>query len=68
MEPQPTNIDAIVASTYRQGLSDGQKGVVQNAANVSTQVPQQSSEPANPLGEQLKNILQRNSNKLTIKI
>ena len=62
------NIDAIVASTYRQGLSDGQKGVVQNAANVSTQVPQQSSEPANPLGEQLKNILQRNSNKLTIKI
>jgi hypothetical protein len=62
------NIDAIVASTYRQGLSDGQKGVVQNAANVSTQVPQQSSEPANPLGEQLKNILQKNSNKLTIKI
>ena len=62
------NIDAIVASTYRQGLSDGQKGVVQNAANVSTQVPQQSSESANPLGEQLKNILQRNSNKLTIKI
>tara|TARA_B100000963_G_scaffold44223_2_gene33004 strand:- start:35432 stop:36568 length:1137 start_codon:yes stop_codon:yes gene_type:complete len=62
------NIDAIVASTYRQGLSDGQRGVVQNAANVSTQVPQQSSEPANPLGDQLKNILQRNSNKLTIKI
>ena len=62
------NIDAIVASTYRQGLSDGQKGVVQNAANVSTQVPQQSSEPANPLGDQLKNILGRTSNKLTFKI
>ena len=62
------NIDAIVASTYRQGLSDGQKGVVQNAANVSAQVPQQSSQPNNPLGEQLKNILGKNSNKLTFKI
>ena len=63
------NIDAIVSSTYRQGLSDGQKGVVQNAANVSTQVPQQSSDPnANPLGEQLKNIMGRTSNKLTFKI
>ena len=62
------NIDAIVSSTYRQGLSDGQKGVVQNAANVSAQVPQQSSQPNNPLGEQLKNILGKNSNKLTFKI
>ena len=62
------NIDAIVASTYRQGLSDGQKGVVQNAANVSAQVPQQSSQPNNPLGEQLKNILGKNSNKMTFKI
>jgi hypothetical protein len=63
------NIDAIVASTYRQGLSDGQKGVVQNAANVAAQVPQQSSQPAaNPLHDQLKSILGRNSNKLTLKI
>jgi hypothetical protein len=63
------NIDAIVSSTYRQGLSDGQKGVVQNAANVSTQVPQQSSDPnANSLGDQLKNIMGRNSNRLTFKI
>ena len=63
------NIDAIVASTYRQGLSDGQKGVVQNAANVSTQVPQQSSDPNdNSLGDQLRNIMGRNSSKLTFKI
>jgi len=63
------NIDAIVASTYRQGLSDGQKGVVQNAANIAAQVPQQSSQPAaNPLHDQLKSILGRNSNKLTLKI
>jgi len=63
------NIDAIVSSTYRQGLSDGQKGVVQNAANVSAQVPQQSSEPnANPLQEQLKNIMGSTSSKMTFKI
>ena len=63
------NIDAIVASTYRQGLSDGQKGVVQNAANVSTQVPQQSSDPNdNSLGDQLRNIMGRNSSKLTFRI
>ena len=63
------NIDAIVSSTYRQGLSDGQKGVVQNAANVSAQVPQQSSKPnANPLQEQLKNIMGSTSSKMTFKI
>ena len=48
---------------------DGQKGVVQNAANVSTQVPQQSSNPNdNSLGDQLRNIMGRNSSKLTFKI
>jgi len=63
------NIDAIVSSTYRQGLSDGQKGVVQNAANVSAQVPQQSSKPnANPLQEQLKSIMGSTSSKMTFKI
>ena len=63
------NIDAIVSSTYRQGLSDGQKGVVQNASNVSAQVPQQSSQNnANPLQDQLKSIIGSNSNKMTFKI
>ena len=63
------NIDAIVASTYRQGLSDGQKNVVQNASNIQAQVPNQSAQNDNtPLQEQLKNIIGANSNKLTFKI
>ena len=63
------NIDAIVASTYRQGLSDGQKNVVQNASNIQAQVPNQSAQnDNNPLQEQLKNIIGANSNKLTFKI
>ena len=63
------NIDAIVASTYRQGLSDGQKNIVNNAANISTQSPNQSTQnDTNPLAEQLKNIMGKNSNKMTFKI
>ena len=63
------NIDAIISSTYRQGLSDGQKNVVQNASNVQAQVPNQSSQSGNnPLEEQLKNIIGKGSNKLTFKI
>ena len=63
------NIDAIISSTYRQGLSDGQKNVVQNASNVQAQVPNQSAQnDNNPLQEQLKNIMGKGSNKLTFKI
>ena len=63
------NIDAIISSTYRQGLSDGQKNVVQNASNIQAQVPNQSTQnDNNPLEEQLKNIMGKGSNKLTFKI
>ena len=63
------NIDAIVSSTYRQGLSDGQKNVVQNASNIQAQVPNQSTQnDNNPLEDQLKNIMGKGSNKLTFKI
>ena len=63
------NIDAIISSTYRQGLSDGQKNVVQNASNIQAQVPNQSAQnDNNPLQEQLKNIMGKGSNKLTFKI
>mgnify|MGYP003109170762 CR=1 FL=1 len=63
------NIDAIISSTYRQGLSDGQKNVVQNASNIQAQVPNQSTQnDNNPLQEQLKNIMGKGSNKLTFKI
>jgi len=33
------NIDAIAKSLYQQGLSDGQRKIVEQAANVSTQSP-----------------------------
>ena len=64
------NIDSIVSSTYRQGLSDGQKNVVQSAANVSTQAPQSTPQgtQTNKLAEQVQNILRGNSSKLTFKI
>lgn len=52
------NIDDIVASVYKQGLADGQKGVVQNAANVQTKAPEQGNQTdANPLTEQLRSII-----------
>lgn len=52
------NIDHIVSSIYKQGLSDGQRGVVTTAANVSTKSPVQSQAPtSNPLSEQLRNIM-----------
>ena len=38
------NIDAIVSAAYRQGQSDGQKGLVQRAANVSAPNPTQNTE------------------------
>lgn len=34
------NIDQIVSAVYRQGMSDGQRRVVQNAANVRPTTPQ----------------------------
>ena len=52
------NIDEIVSSVYRQGISDGQRKVVQNAGNVSTDTsPQQSTEPSatSRLEDQLRN-------------
>jgi len=52
------NIDEIVASVYRQGMSDGQRKVVQSAGNVSTNTaPRQNTEPSTStkLEEQLRN-------------
>tara|TARA_R110002167_G_scaffold89273_1_gene240820 strand:+ start:15155 stop:16264 length:1110 start_codon:yes stop_codon:yes gene_type:complete len=62
------NIDKIVSSAYRQGTSDGQRGIVEKAANVSTSSPQSAPQNENPLAEQLGNILRGNSSKLTFKI
>jgi hypothetical protein len=37
------NIDAIVSSAYKQGQSDGQRGLVEKAANVSSPTPTQNT-------------------------
>jgi hypothetical protein len=65
------NIDQIVSAAYRQGVGDGQKGLVEKAANVSTASPQQgtnSTPSANPLAEQVKQIMSQNSSKMTFKL
>ena len=64
------NIDNIVASAYRQGMGDGQRGLVDKAANVSTNTPSQNTAQnnTNSLAEQVKNIMGSNSNKMTFNI
>ena len=64
------NIDTIVQSAYRQGMSDGQRGVVTNAANVQTAAPNDASgqNQTNPLADQIRQIMGNQSNKLTFNI
>lgn len=65
------NIDAIVNAAYRQGLGDGQKGLVEKAANVSAASPQQgtsNSGQENTLAQQVKNIMRNTSSKMTFKL
>ena len=64
------NIDNIVSSAYRQGMGDGQRGLVDKAANVSTNTPSQNSAQNNnnSLVEQVRNIMGSNSNKMTFNI
>ena len=61
-----SNIDNIVATAYKHGFGEGQKGIVQKAANVSVNTPQTgaSMNESNPLTEQLKNII-GDGNKMT---
>ena len=53
------NVDKIVQSVYRQGMADGQRGIVQNAANASPTSPNQgNAQPAgDPLAQQLREAL-----------
>jgi len=53
------NIDQIAQSLYRQGLSDGQRGLVEKAANVQASTPQQQNNNNNsdPVVDQLKQIM-----------
>lgn len=48
------NIDAIAKSLYQQGLSDGQRKIVEQAANVSTQSPGVAqAQPGDDLAKQI---------------
>ena len=53
------NIDQIAQSIYRQGLSDGQRGIVEKAANVQASTPQQqtNNNDSDPVVDQLKQIM-----------
>ena len=53
------NIDKIISSAYRQGMSDGQRGIVDKAANVSTSQPTSSgqTQTIDPVVAQIKNHL-----------
>jgi len=57
------NIDQIAQSIYRQGLSDGQRGLVEKAANVQAGTPQQqtNNNDSDPVVSQLKQIMGGNS-------
>ena len=63
------NIDTIVRAAYNKGRGDGQRGLVDKAANVGTVQPNSGNmNESNPLGEQVKNIMSRQSNTLTFNI
>lgn len=64
------NIDTIVQSAYRQGMSDGQRGVVQNAANVQSVAPDDVSgqNQNNPLQDQLREIMRSQNSRMTFKV
>jgi hypothetical protein len=57
------NINEILTSAYRQGMSDGQKNIVNKAANVSSKTPNQGNgQPqGDPLAEQLRQVLGMNN-------
>jgi hypothetical protein len=56
------NINSILTSAYRQGMSDGQKTIVNKAANVSTKTPNQggANNQQDPLTAQLREALGMN--------
>ena len=63
------NIDTIVRAAYNKGRGDGQRGLVNKAANVGSVQPASGSmNESNPLGEQVRNIMSRSSDKLTFNI
>lgn len=62
------NIDAIVKSAYQQGLGDGQRNIVNKAANVSAAAPQQRvNTDSDPIIDQISRLMGVN-NTLTFKL
>ena len=62
------NIDAIVKSAYQQGLGDGQRNIVNKAANVSAAAPQQRvNTDSDPIIDQISKLMGVN-NTLTFKL
>jgi flagellar basal body P-ring protein FlgI len=52
------NIDEIVKAVYQQGMSDGQRRVVETAANVKVNTPNVGNvQPGNNVEEQLRQII-----------
>lgn len=50
------NIDNIVRSVYQQGISDGQRKVVENSSNIQASAPSVGNTPKTPsVAEQLRN-------------
>ena len=63
------NIDQIVKSAYQQGVGDGQRGLVNKAANVSASTPQQTGqEQNNPLSDQVRNIMRKQNGGLSFNL
>ena len=63
------NIDEIVKAVYSQGLSDGQRKVVQNVANVQSMVPQTAGPGGqqSTLAQQIEGILSQQDSMMRIK-
>jgi flagellar basal body P-ring protein FlgI len=52
------NIDEIVKAVYQQGMSDGQRRVVETAANVKVNTPNVGNvQPGGNIEEQLRQII-----------
>ena len=49
------NIDALVSAVYAYGLSDGQRKIVEKAANIDASSPTQQTRDSNPVEEQIIN-------------
>ena len=64
------NIDEIVNAVYQQGVGDGQRGLVEKTANVSTESPQTAGgeQRVNNISQQLADALGMGSETLTFKI